>query len=314
MLERGARLLVGVSGGPDSVSLLHILNLLKKRLDITLCVAHIDHGIRGSESARDARFVKKLSKSLGLKFFYEKLKPVKIAKSKLSTEEYLREKRYAFFKKKAAKLKIHTVATAHTMDDQAETVMMRIIKGASLKGIVGIHPVRRDGNIKFIRPFIETEKKDLVAYLKRGNFSFRIDRTNSEKRFLRNRIRSDVLPELAKINPRIKRSLSNLAESLREDFEFIEEEKTKRRFLIRSKRAARYILLRDLLLQPKALQKEMVREAFCAAGGNIKKMTFRHWKDINNFLQTKAKGKSLDLPGSIRMQKSHDRLTFTRRS
>ncbi|OGW75324.1 MAG: tRNA lysidine(34) synthetase TilS, partial [Omnitrophica bacterium RBG_13_46_9] len=276
-----------------------------------LYVAHLDHGMRGGESRRDARFVKDMAGKARLGLVLKKISPT-VGKSKLSLEERLREKRYAFFKEACRKTGAGVVATAHTLDDQAETVLMRIVKGASLKGLVGIHPVRVDKNLRFIRPLIEIEKKDITRFLKRKNIPFRTDRTNFENRFLRNAIRNKVLPYLEKYNPCVKRSLSNLADSLREDYEFIEEEKHRRRNLIRPGKYADYILLRDILLQPKALQREIVREALKRAGANIKKLTFRHWKDFDVFMRTREKGKSLDLPGSVRVVKAENRLVFVR--
>ncbi len=309
MIERGDRVLVGVSGGPDSVFLLHILNGLKNTLGIKIYVAHLDHGVRPGQSRRDARFVKKLAKKLGLKAAFKELKPTNL-KSKLSPEEALREKRYDFFEKTARKFRSGTVATAHTLDDQAETVMMRLIKGASLKGAVGIHPVRRGKKQKFVRPLFELEKKDILAFLKKEKIAFRLDRTNADERFLRNRVRRKVLPYLAKINPRIKRALFNLAESLREDFQFIEREKERRKKIIKSGKHFFYIELCDMLSQPRALRREIVREALRASGGNIKKLTYRHWKDIDDFIRVKQRGKSMDLPGGVRMVKARDRLLF----
>jgi tRNA(Ile)-lysidine synthase len=312
MLGKGDRALVGVSGGPDSVFLVHALNDLKRRLGITLCAAHLNHGTRGKESERDAQFVRKLARSLRIKLYYGKLTPLTGVGSKFSPEERLREKRYVFFEKAASAMKCRIVATAHTLDDQAETVLMRIIKGAALRGIVGIHPARVTKNIKFIRPLIEIEKKDIHLFLKNKKIPFRVDRTNSENRFLRNRIRNRVLPYLSKINPRLKRSLSNLAESLRQDFEFIEEEIKKIKPSIKAKKKSlRYVLLRDILLQPKALQKEIVREAFKETGGNIKKLTFRHWRDVDSLIRKKEIGKSLDLPGRVKMRKTRDRIIFS---
>ena len=312
MIEKGGKVLVGVSGGPDSVFLMRVLDKLKTRLGIKLYVAHVDHGIRGAASRRDAEFVKDLAKKMRAKFFYKKLKPPKKAKSVFSMEERLRHDRYDFFKKSAARLAIRTVATAHTLDDQAETVLMRILKGASLRGAIGIHPVRVDKKVRFIRPLLEIEKKEILEYLRKKRIPFRIDATNAENKFLRNNIRNRVMPYLEKVNPRLKRSLSNLAESLRGDFEFIEEEAKKRKSMIRGGKRSRYVLFRDILLQPKALQKEILREAFRLAGGNIKKLTFRHWKDMDIFLRIKSKGKSLDLPGGVKLMKAADRLVFTR--
>jgi len=309
MLKRGDRVVVGVSGGPDSVFLLHILNGLKDTLGVRLYVAHLDHGIRGSESRGDAQFVKKLAEKLGVRAAFKTLKPKEL-RSKLSPEELLREKRYDFFEKTARKFRSGAVATAHTTDDQAETIMMRLIKGASLKGVVGIHPVRGGKKTKFVRPLFEVEKKDILAFLKKEKIAFRLDRTNADERFLRNRVRRKVLPYLAKINPRIKRALFNLAESLREDFEFIEHEKERRKIIIKSGKRHFSIKLCDMLLQPRALRREIVREALRASGGNIKKLTYRHWKDVDDFIKVKQRGKSMDLPGGIRMIKTRDRLLF----
>ena len=312
MFKPGDTVLVCVSGGPDSVFLVHVLEKLKKKLGIKLYIAHMDHGIRGAQSRRDAEFVKKMAKKLGIKSISKKLNQKK-TKSKFSLEERLREARYGFFKDAGKKVGTGIIATAHTLDDQAETVMMRIIKGATLKGMVGIHPVRRDKNIRFVRPLIEIEKKDIVEYLKKKKIRFKVDKTNLENKFLRNRIRNNVLPYLGKINPRIKRSLFNLAQSLREDFEFIDEEKRKRQSLIKGRKKYQHIMLRDILLQPKALQRELVREAIKATDTNVKKLTFRHWKSIDNLIRVKERGKAIDLPGNVRVRKDADRLSFIKK-
>ena len=312
MIKKGEAVLVAVSGGPDSVFLLHLLNNIKQELGIKLYVVHVNHNTRGKESERDAQFIKNLSKTLRIKIACRKLNNPTKAKSKFSLEERLRAARYEFFENAARRLKVRTVATAHTLDDQAETVLMRIIKGASLKGIIGIHPVRDDKHVKFIRPVIDIEKRDIVEYLKKKRLPFRIDRTNEEEKFLRNKIRKKIMPYLAKINPRIRRSLFNLAESLREDFEFIEEEKAKRLRLIKTKPPAQYILLKDVLLQPKALQRELVREALKKSGANIKKLNYRHWKDIDKLLRTSGRGKSLDLPGGVRAIKEAKKIIFSK--
>ncbi|MBN1354500.1 MAG: tRNA lysidine(34) synthetase TilS [Candidatus Omnitrophica bacterium] len=315
MLRTGSKVLVAVSGGADSVFLAYVLNRLKRKLGIKLYLAHLDHGIRGAESRRDALFVKKLADKLGIKLYSGRLKPAhaaKRAKARLSLEEELRNKRYAFFKKAAASSGARTVVTAHTLDDQAETVLMRVIKGTALKGLIGIHPVRTDGIIRFARPLIEIEKSEITNYLKNEKIPFRTDSTNRDDKFLRNRIRNKVLPYLEKINPQIRRSLSNLADSLREDFEFIESEKKKIDKMVKTGKHARHIPLADILLQHKALRKEIAREALKSVGGNIKKLTFRHWKDIDGLIRTKKSGKSLDLPGAVKISKTAEKLIFAK--
>ena len=311
MLEKGDKVLTAVSGGSDSVFLLCALRRLKDKLGLKLWVAHMDHGIRGEESRKDAEFVRKLARSLDLKFVHKKLKP-DAKKTKISLEEHLRAARYDFFKKAAKKTGANIVATAHTMDDQAETVLMRIVKGASLKGVVGIHPVRLEKKVKFIRPLIEIRKKDILGFLKKERIPYRIDRTNLDDKFLRNRVRNKLLPYLRKINPQVERSLCNLADSLREDFDFIEKEKKKKRALIKKRKRTYYIALSDILLQPKAIRREMIRDAMGLTGANIKKLTFRHWKDIDLFLRTKRTGKALDLPGSVKIERRADCLIFSK--
>ena len=308
MIKFGDKILIALSGGPDSVFLLNFLHSFKRKLGIKLFIAHLDHGIRGRESQEDALFVKRLSKSLKIKVNFKKLKKIP-KRSKISLEEYLREERYKFFKDSCKKFGISIVATAHTMDDQAETVLMRIIKGVSLKGLIGIHPVRIDKKIRFIRPLIETEKKDIVSHLDENRIKYRIDKTNLENKFLRNRIRNEVFPFLLKVNPRLKRSLSSMAESLMEDYDFIESEKIKRIKAFKKGKSCT-ILIRDVLMQPKAIRKELVREALKSVGGNMKKFSYRHWKDIDTFISKTEKNSSLDLPGAIKIRKIENRLVF----
>jgi len=311
MFGRGDKILLGVSGGPDSVFLTYFLNSVKNKLGIKLFIAHMDHGVRGAASKKDADFVRRIAKKLKLKFITSK---AKIKKSKLSLEEILREARYDFFRKSCKKLKINMVVTAHTLDDQAETVFMRVIKGSALKGLVGIHPVRRDKKIKFVRPLLEIEKEEIINYLKTRKISYRIDRTNLENKFLRNRIRNEIFPYLLSVNPRIKRSLFNLSESLREDFEFIELEKERRKNILKKGKKEHYIFLKDMLLQPKAIQREITREALKLIGANVKKLTYRHWMDVDNFIRKTPKNKSIDLPDGVKIRKKENSLTFSRRT
>ncbi len=210
----------------------------------------------------------------------------------------MREKRYHFFKKVAATVGAKVVATGHTMDDQAETVIMRVIKGTTIKGLGGIMPVGTHGPLKVIRPLIEIEKSQILASLKRGRFSYCKDHTNDQMHYFRNRVRKSIIPYLERYNPRLKRSISLMAESLREDRAFIEDEKDKRKRI--SKNGAFIsIELKDLVVQPKALQREILRDAIIKTGASVKKLTYRHWKDLDNFLRFKRRGKSLDLPGRV---------------
>ncbi len=312
MIAPGDTVLAAVSGGPDSVFLLRVLLALRNKLKIKkIAVCHLDHGLRGEDSAADADFVKKLAEDLSLEYYHGWADLARGASKKLSTEERARQARYAFYGNCAARSGANVVATGHTLDDQAETVLMRIVKGSSLKGAVGILPVRQQDNIRFIRPLIELEKSEITGFLEKAGACYRIDRTNLESIYFRNVVRREILPFLAKYNPRIKRALSSFAEHLREDYEFIES--CKGRFFenIGVGKDGEVILpLKEIVIQPKALQKEIFRDALGRAGGDIKRLTFRHWKDLERFVRDKRSGDSMDLPGAIRVERTGQDLVF----
>lgn len=316
MVAPGSNVLVAVSGGPDSVFLLTALLQLKKKLRIkTLTVCNLDHGLRGAESAADSEFVKALCRSRGLRLMQKRIRLKGCRKGELSAEELAREKRYAFFRAAAAKSPSDTVATGHTLDDQAETVLMRLIKGASLKGASGIPPVRSEAGIRFIRPLIELEKSDIENYLTRHNIGYRIDSTNTEPVYFRNVVRREIIPFLERHNPRLKRALFSFAEHLREDTEFIREARRGLQvtgYRLQGKKRRVEIPLKSIVIQPRALQKEILRDALEEAGGEVKRLSFRHWKEMENLVRSKRTGSSLDLPGGIRIIRNKILLTLYR--
>lgn len=306
MIEEGDKVLVAVSGGADSVCLLKAMLSFREKMGIEVLVANMDHSLRGAESKRDSEFVKFLSKEEGLRFIFKKVNAL-TGKKGLSTEEKAREKRYSFLLKAAKKEGCSTIATGHTMDDQAETVLMRMMYGSSLSGLTGIPPVREAGGVKIIRPLIRTERKDVESFLKRNSCKHVNDASNKDLKFQRNLVRVKVLPYLEKENPRLKRSLANLSDSLREDFMLLNAKKEK----VES-RGGR-IKTADIILQPSSTRKDIFKELFKTAGGNVKKLTYRHWMDMDRFLKSAQKSKSLDLPGSVRVTKTRDEIVFAKR-
>jgi len=314
MLKAGDTVLIAVSGGPDSVFLLRALTHLKTKLKLKkLVVCNLDHGIRGKESSEDSSFVKKIAEDLSLGYIHKKIDLSKKESKRLSIEEIAREERYRFFNEAARAVKADIVATGHTLDDQAETILMRIIKGASLKGIIGISPVRQESSLKIIRPLFELEKREIEKYLDERGAEYKIDSTNAEPIYFRNVIRKDIVPFLEKYNPRLKRALCSLAEHLREDFEFINEAKSATSHFAHSTGDSLEIRLKDLAIQPKALQKEILRDALEKIGGEVKRLNFRHWKEMEQFIKHKRMGNSIDLPGDIRVSRTASNLVFRRR-
>ncbi len=314
LVKPGDRIMAAVSGGPDSVFLLHVLLKLKNKLKIReLSVCNLDHGLRGAESKRDSQFSKRLAEKEGIRFFHKRVDLKKKAAKGLSTEEIARQARYAFFAGAAGKAGSGAIATGHTLDDQAETIIMRLIKGSALKGIVGISPARQEGRLRIIRPLIELEKIEIVQYLDDESIPYRIDRTNFEPLYFRNVVRGEIIPFLERYNPRLKRVLFNLAEHLREDFEFIEKAKGELgKSIITAGKGGVGIALKDLVMQPRALQKEILRDSLEKAGGDVKKLSFRHWKELESLIRQKRRGSAVDLPGGIRASRGEYDVVFSR--
>ncbi|MBI2400109.1 MAG: tRNA lysidine(34) synthetase TilS, partial [Deltaproteobacteria bacterium] len=220
MLSKGETVICAVSGGADSVVLLHILLELKEELGLRLIVAHMDHGLRAEESRRDHDFVRDLARRYGLEFTSRLLEKGELKGLGGSPQEAARIKRYAFFEETAAKYRAQKVALGHTSDDQAETVIMRLLKGSSLSGLSGIPPVRGI----FVRPLIQTSRAAIEEYAREHGIAFVTDSTNLTVKYLRNRVRLELLPRLEKeYNPSIKETLARTAVLLSNDDDFIEK-------------------------------------------------------------------------------------------
>lgn len=205
LLEKGDRVVCAVSGGADSVALLFALYLLKDRLELKLSAAHFNHCLRGQESDRDARFVKDLCEGYGIPLFMEK---GQVTPGPKGLEAAAREARYRFLESLDGK-----IATAHTADDNAETVLMHLVRGTGLKGLGGICPKRG----KLIRPMLTVTRTQVLAFLESYHLQWVEDSSNAEDDFLRNRIRHGVMPLLRWENPQIAENLTETALRLRQD-------------------------------------------------------------------------------------------------
>ncbi|MGN1123795.1 MAG: tRNA lysidine(34) synthetase TilS, partial [Eubacterium sp.] len=191
MLSVGDTVVAGVSGGADSMLLLHFLISVKELYRLNIIAAHIEHGIRGEESVADARFVKSFCENNGVEFRQLSINaPLEAAEARLSVEEYSRQARYRFF----SSIECDRIATAHNMTDNAETLIFRLARGTGLKGACGISPVRDN----IIRPLIEIPADEIRDYCDKNNISYRIDRTNFRNDYSRNLIRNEILPLLNK--------------------------------------------------------------------------------------------------------------------
>ncbi len=222
LFEPGTGIVVAVSGGPDSVCLLHILNVLSSHWGLALKVAHFEHGLRGSESRNDARFVKRLSHNFGLGFYIEYGNVKAFARREgMGIQEAARILRYEFLERVRIETKSTYIATAHTADDQAEEVLMRLIRGAGLSGLSGI-PWIRDNCI--VRPLLGVTKQQILDHLKVHDIPYVIDRSNNSRKYLRNQIRKDLVPFLTEnFNPAIVRTINRMTEMLADDHHLLTE-------------------------------------------------------------------------------------------
>lgn len=217
MIESGACVVAAVSGGSDSMAMLHILSLLRDEIGFSLEAVHVNHGIRGKEADSDEKFVEKYCSANGIPLRICRADVVGFAESNgLGLEEAGRKVRYSFFQEYGDGV---TVATAHNATDRTETFLFNFTRGSALRGLGSIPPVR--GN--FIRPLIECSKKEIEEYCSVNGIEFVIDKSNEDTVYARNRIRHNVLPELREINPSLEASAARCIESLREDEKYLSD-------------------------------------------------------------------------------------------
>ena len=311
MLKKGDRVLVCVSGGADSVCLLAVLHLLAKKMSFEIIAANMDHCLRAEESEKDSEFVKELCRGKNIVCVHKKTDVLSGGKKRVSLEEKARRERYKFFHKAAKEYGCNVIATGHNMDDQAENVIMKVVYGGSIQGLSGIPPVREEKECLIVRPLIRVSREEILYFLKKIKQDFVEDSSNRDISFPRNRVRIELLPLLETYNPSIRRTLVNISDTLREDIEFIEQNRVKTG---PGNDGSCRIDIKDIVLQPKALRKDIFRQMLINAGGNVKKLTYRHWMDMDSFLSSAEKGKSIDLPGGIKVVKTRRTLIFEKKS
>jgi len=311
MLEKKDKVLAGVSGGPDSITLLHVLSAVKKEYSLDVLIAHLDHKFRGDESDADRKFCEGLAKKYNLEIVSGQIDVPRIAKEKgISPEEAARIERYNFFKKVAGAKGIKKIAVGHTMDDQAETVLMRLIRGAGMLGLGGMSPVKDMQGFKIIRPLIEVSRKEIEDFISQNNLRFRQDSSNEKNIFTRNKIRRELIPILEKdFNANIKEVLVNMAENLRLENEFLSRyAKRKFKSVSRNKHGGILIDIRRLKKHPEAVRKRILRAALGELKGDLRRLTYQHWKEIEDLIDDRPVNSKVDLPAGISITKDRNSL------
>ncbi|MBU3911846.1 MAG: tRNA lysidine(34) synthetase TilS [Candidatus Omnitrophica bacterium] len=314
MLDRHDSVLVGLSGGPDSVALLHALAAIKQDYSLKIYIAHIDHMFRGEESKQDRKFCQDLAESMGLTAFCEERDIPKIAEEKgMSSEEVARLERYEFFFRVARENSVDKIAVGHTKDDQAETILMRMIRGSGLSGLGGMNPVKDMKGMVVIRPLINATRQEIEGFIKECGLKCRHDSSNDEVVFTRNKVRHELIPYLEdRFNPNIKEVLVNMAENLRTEDEFLEKFSS-RKFKIMSKKSRSGYITVDIgkfKKQPHAIKKRIIRSALKELKGDLRRFTYQHWKEIEELVNARPVNSVVDLPGGIDIKKEKGAIIF----
>jgi tRNA(Ile)-lysidine synthase len=313
LVPYGGSVIVGVSGGPDSTALLHVLFGLRHELGIKIIVAHFNHRLR-RESSRDEKFTAALAEQFQLKFQCERAKsrPPKTG----SLEDWARRQRFDFLIRAAAKHKADAVALAHTADDLAETVIMRVLRGSGLLGLKAMGESRDMAQVSFIRPMLSVTKKEVLGYLKGHRLNFCTDATNAKMDFFRNKIRLKLLPLLEKeYNANITHALVNLSKTAGEDYEFLAAQARTvwNKVVIRSSSDSAHIQmdLKKLRQSHPAMRRIVIRMAYEYLKGDLNQLTFEHVQTIE-LLMFEPSGR-VDLPAGIIVEKTKEHLCLSLR-
>jgi tRNA(Ile)-lysidine synthase len=309
MLSGEERVLVALSGGPDSVCLLHVLKNLKDEFRLDLHALYVDHGLRPDEAPGEIEFCEKLCKKLDLPFITKSIDVKSYAQEKgLNRQEAARELRYQVFEETALETNARKIALGHTADDQAETLLMRLFRGSGPTGLSGIPPVRG----KFIRPLIDIERQQIEMYLQEEKIDYIVDSSNLKEDYLRNKVRLSLMPMIREVNPNIIGTLSRTAAILREEERYfgILVTKTLMRLMSRKTDSRIELFLSPLEAMEKVILRRTLRRAIEETRG-LRGINFIHIEDIIKLIKKGKTGDRLYLSHGIRAIKDYSVLILT---
>ncbi|MDY0235857.1 MAG: tRNA lysidine(34) synthetase TilS [Gudongella sp.] len=314
LIKPGETILAAISGGPDSMAMLNCLVSFKKDLDFNILIAHVNHGVRGEYAKRDQDFVKKIALEYDIPYFTIDVDMVAYGKELgISSEEAGRILRYGFFREVLADYGGGKIAVAHNKNDQAETILHRIIRGTGLDGLKSMEFIRGD----IIRPLLNISRKEIEDYIEEKNIPFVIDHTNLETDYTRNKIRLELLPYIEKnFNPNIIDSLYRLTGIATGEIEIIEEITIEKYNLIVKSETKNSIIFNGILFsqQPKAIRKRLIRKAIENITGNLHGVEEIHINDIIDLFYNSKTGKSVDISKGLIAKVSYNDLIIQLRN
>ena len=302
LIETGDRIVVAVSGGPDSLCLLHLLNKFSGSMSLDLVVAHMNHGMR-PEADDEADLVQDLAAAFSLPFYKKKESVVKFAAEKnLSVEEAGRDLRYRFLQEVALRSAAAKIAVGHHRDDQAETVLFNLLRGAGPDGLAGMLPCRSLGKTKLIRPLLNLSRRETEAYCRENGLKPALDPTNRQTGYTRNRIRLELLPHLEeKYNPRVKEALARLSSLAAEDRRYLRDQTARALKFVSRAQGNRMIISKDRLnILPQALRSRAARLALerYAMGGQVE---WTHVQSLLSLAKETGADREIALPGKAKL-------------
>jgi tRNA(Ile)-lysidine synthase len=306
MLPRGSRVVVGLSGGADSVCLLHVLLRLRKEYSLDIRAVHVNHGIRGAEADADESFVSQICRELGVELdIYRYNAPEEAARMRRGLEEAGRELRYLSYEK-SLQNKIGRIAVGHNSNDNAETVLMRVFRGTGMKGLAGIPPVR--GNI--IRPLITTPRAEIESFCRENDILYRTDSTNLKNIYTRNAVRLELLPLAEeKISQGAVENISRLTQIISQEDSYLDR--------LAGDALARCVLDEGKLSipvleeYPEALRRRILRLFLLPYSKELRDISYEHISMALGMLDKKT-GSELNLPSGITLARCYDSLTIPR--
>jgi tRNA(Ile)-lysidine synthase len=311
VLPRAGKLLVAVSGGADSLALLRLLHAVNGSdyWGWTLVVGHVDHGVRGRASAADAQFVKELAGELGLEYVSRKL-----AVRKSASEDVLRKGRWTALAAMAKKAKCAGIVTAHHADDQAETVLMRMMRGCGVEGLAGMAAVAEMNGVHVHRPLLETRAAELRGHLKEVRQKWREDETNASRRYTRNRVRAELLPLMESMYGGATQAIVRLAMLAREAWDCVVADEVELRLhAVESAGARREVFKRQALRQaPAGICAEVLRATLQRVGGSTETADFERVREAVRVVQGTHGAKSVQLGRGVVVRVQGQRVVVER--
>lgn len=327
LLGRGQSVVVGVSGGPDSLCLLHLLCRLAGEYELSLHVAHLNHCLRGEESEADANFVREVATDWGLPCTIERVEVLSVAEQHgLAMEEAARRARYSFLGRVAEGVDARTVAVGHNADDQAETILMHWLRGSGLAGLRGMlpsislgeyrlfqaHPSSHLAEVRLVRPLLEVTRDEIEAYCGYYGLKPCFDRSNLDRTYFRNWLRHEVLPLLATHNPNIREVLRRSARVIADDYALLRSllDETWPRLALEDEPDRIAFRLEEWRALPASLQRSTIREAVHRLRRSLRDISFLHVENAVHVARHGATGNHSTLPGGLMLAVTYDRLVI----